>query len=291
MEIEQASPEYQAELDSLSVEQLEQRVSQEEGAAPLQQGEATAKNQGEAVGQAEQVEAPKADAEPVWFTKYKADQKRETESLRSLASMRDKLPQLIQEQVEKRLQALRTAQQNQNLSPEERENQAQLQAQQEQWEKFVREKAKAEFGEAAKEYLPLLQEIKEQRAQVALQNSTFDLVKDVIPENGREVWEKVFEGVAKDIEAGKPGAVERFERLSQNPAEIALAMISAQRAEVQGKAQQVTNQRQNQAQQAAQGVKTSASAVQGKKSVSEMSQAELDSLSVADLEAAIPESR
>ena len=77
MDIEQATPERQAELDNMDVGQLEALVSQEEGAAP--QVEATAKNQGEAVGQTQ--EEPKADAEPVWFTKYKEDQKRELGSL------------------------------------------------------------------------------------------------------------------------------------------------------------------------------------------------------------------
>ena len=220
------------------------------------------------------------------------------EAFCSLAGMRDKLPQMVQEQVEARLKALQTAQQNANLSPEDREAQAQLQAQQEQWSKFVDgradARAKAQLEALAGDYLPLLNELKEQKQQATLQNATLDLVKDVIPENGRDVWEKVFEGVAKDIEAGKPGSVERFERLSQNPAEIALAMISIQRAEVQGKAQQVTQTRQNLAQQAAQGVKTSAVQSSGKKSLAEMSPAELDAeydKNPAAFEAAIPETR
>ena len=293
MEIEVATPEQQANLDSMTIEQLEAQVSQEEGAAPQQQGEATGQPQGEAVGQTTQTEQPKVDAEPAWFTKFKEDNKRELASYRSLMGMDQKIPRLIEAQVAQRLQALQQAQQTANLSPEDQQAQAQLQAQQQEWQRFVDARAdartKAQIDALAGEYGPILTELKEQRQQAQLQNATFDLVKDVIPENGREVWEKVFEGVAKDIEAGKPGAIERFDRLAANPAEIALEMIRTQRAEVQGKAQQVTQTRQNQAQQAAQGVRTSAVQSSGKKSVAEMSQAELDKLSVAELEAALPE--
>jgi hypothetical protein len=288
MEIEQASPEYQSELDSMSIADLEAKVSQEEGAAPPAQVEATAQTQGESVGSVEQKEAPNADAEPAWFTKYKEDNKRELGSLRSLASLRDQIPQIIQKEVNQRLASLQQAQTNANLSPEDQQAQAQLQAQQQEWAKFVREQAKAEFGEAAKDYIPLLQELQEQRQQQGLQNNTFELVKEFIPENPRDVWEKVFEGVAKDIEAGKPGAVERFDKLSNSPEAIALAMVQLQRGQVTQQANKVTQQRTDQARQAAQGVKTSAVQAGGKKAVTEMSQAELDSMSVEELEAAIP---
>lgn len=290
MEIESVSEERQAELDSMPMDQLEQLVASEEGAAPAEPGQATAKPQGESVGSETKTEAPKADAEPAWFTKYKEDQKRELGSLRSLASLKDQLPSIIQKQVEQRLAALKSAEQNANLSPEDQQAQAQLQTQQEAWAKFVREQAKAEFGEVAKDYIPLLQELQEQKQQVSLQNNTFELVKEFIPENPREVWEKVFEGVAKDIEDGKPGAIERFDKLSNSPEAIALAMVQLQRGQVTQQANQVTKQRAEQGRQAAQGVRTSAVQAGGKKSVTEMSQAELDAMSVEELEAAIPKS-
>lgn len=288
MEIEQATPEQQANLDSMSIEQLEGMVSQEEGAAPVQDGQATTQAKGEAVGSETQTEAQKTDGPPKWFQEYAENMKRELGSFRSLASLKDQLPKLVQEQVNQRMAALQKAQNNANLSPEDQQAQAQLQTQQEALQNFVKEQAQAVFGEAAKDYLPLLSELQEQRQQTGLQNATFELTKDLIPEGGKEVWESVFEKVAKDIEAGVPGAVERFDRLSSNPSEIALAMIQAQRQQVQGQAQKVTQQRQQSAQQAAQGVKTGAVKAEGKKSVAEMSQSELDGLSIAELEAAIP---
>lgn len=288
MEIEVASPEMQAELDGMSVEQLEARVSQEEGSAPPPQGEATGQAQGEIKTEAK----PQADAEPAWFTKYKEDNKRELGSLRSLQGLSDKLPALIEKQLSQKLAALQQAQNRANLSPEDQQAQDQLQTQQEALQRFVDARAdaraKAQLDAIAGDYLPMLNELKEQKQQGALQDATFGLVKELIPEGAKEVWEQVFEQVAKDIEAGKPGSIERFDKLSSNPSEIALAMIQAQRGQVQQQAQQVTQKRQNMAQQAAQSVKSGAVKAEGKKSVAEMSQAELDQMSVADLEAALP---
>lgn len=295
MEIEQATPEYQAELDSMSVEQLEQRVSQEEGAAPPPQGEATGQPQGEIQTQQAQKETPKEDGPPKWFQDYAENMKRELGSFRSLASLKDQLPKLVQQEAQRQLAALQQAQQNANLSPEDQQAQAQLQAQQKEWEKFVDTRsdarAKAQLEALAGDYLPLLNELKEQKQQERLQSSTFDLIKEIVPEGHKEAWEEVFEGVAKDIEAGKAGAIEKFDRLAANPSEIALEIIRLQRSKVQGQAQQVTQQRAQAGKQAAQSVKSTAVQAGGKKSITEMTQAELDAMPIAELEAAIPEAR
>lgn len=292
MDIEEISPAQEQELGSMSIEQLEQRVATEEGAAPVE-GQATGQAQagGEAAGQTQNT-APEADAPPKWFTQYAENMKRELGSLRSLQGLSDKLPKLVEQQLNQRLQAMQQAQRNANLSPEDQEAQAQLQTQQDNFAKYVREQSRTEFQEAAKDYLPVLQELIEERKDSSYKNQTLSMIKEIIPEGADETWQKMWGDLAKDIDAGKEGAKERFDELSASPHATALAMIQVQRAQVQGQAQQVTTQRQNSARQAAQGPKSSAVQSSGKKSLAEMSPAEMQEFAEKDpaaFEAAIPE--
>lgn len=288
MEIEQITPEQEAQFGGMEMKDLETHVAQEEGAAPVE-GQATGQAQsgGEATGQTQNT-APQENAEPAWFTKFKEDYRREQGSLRSLQGMSDKIPALIKQELAKLQQAQRTA----NLSPEDQEAQAQLQTQQDALAKYVREQSRTEFQEAAKDYLPVLQELIEERKDSSYKNETLSMVKELIPEGADETWQKMWGDLAKDIEAGKPGAKERFDELSSNPHATAFAMVQVQRAQVQGQAQQVTAQRQNSARQAAQGPKSSAVQSNGKKSLAEMSPAEMQEFAEKDpaaFEAAIPE--
>jgi hypothetical protein len=284
----------QDQLDGMSVEQLEAHVAQE-GAleAPQQtengQAEATSQAAEATQGENQTTETPKADEPPAWFKQYAENTKRELGSLRSLQSLADKLPKMVEQQLEKRLSALQQAQQNANLSPEDREAQAQLQTQQQQLARFVREQARAEFGEVGKDYIALLDQLKEQQQDQGHKNNALELVKEAIPENADKAWNDVFQKSYEDIVAGKPGAIERQERLEKDPAFVALAMIQAQRSKVQTQATQVTQNRATQAKAAAQGLTVTGSAKAAAKPVAEMSQAELDKMDIAELEAAIPE--
>lgn len=277
------------QAEGMSIEQLEQHVAQE-GVLEAPQGEATGaeatSNNGEATGTATEV---KEEAPPAWFQKYSDNMKRELGSLRSLQGLGDKLPQMVEKQLEARLAKLAQAQQNANLSPEDQQAQVQLQTQQEALDKYVQDMADKRFQEAAKDYIPVLNELIEGRKNVELKNQTLGMVKDLIPEGASEIWEETFEQIAKDIEAEKPGALERYESMVSNPGNIALAMIQAQRSKVQSQVGQVEANRSNQARQAAQGPQSSVTKSQGKKAVAEMSQVELDKLSTAELEAGIPE--
>lgn len=265
----------QEQLDAMSTEELQTLVDQEGATEQVQ-------TEQEAPEQVEQATSePPKDEIPAWYRKEQENLKRELGSLRSLQSLGDKLPKLIEEKLSAALSKL---QQN----PQDTEAQAQLQAQQDQLAKYVREQARAEFGEAGKEYIKLLDELKEQKQDFSHRQSSLELVKDVIPEEADKAWNDVFEQSYKDIEAGKPGALERQERLEKDPAFVALAMIQAQRNKVSSQAQQVTDAKRATAKQAAQTIKPGVPKA-GVKSVAEMSEAELDSMSVADLEAAIPE--
>jgi hypothetical protein len=293
MKIEQATPEQQANLDGMEIHELEALVASEEGAAPGVEGQATAQPQGESVGKTEN-EAPKADEPPKYFKDFAEQIKRELGSYRSLTSLKDQIPQMVQKEAQRQLAALKQAERNANLSPEDQEAQEQLQAQQEEWQKFVDERAdaraKAQLDALAGEYGPILTELKEQRADARLKDAVSSLVKDVVPDFNDEKFASLFEGLAEKIEAGDQAALQRFERLTTQPEYAALELIKAQRGKVQQQAEQVNSQRDKMARAAAQTPKGSVTnANQGKKSVAEMNQAELDKLSIAELEAALPE--
>lgn len=278
----------QEQLDSMSVEQLEAQVAQEGAFEAPQSGENAGGEATSSGGEATQAqnEAPKQEEVPKYFREFSENMKRELGSYRGQQSNLDKMARRM-EQLEN---ALRQAQNNQNLTPEDRETQAQLQTQQEQLARFVREQARAEFGEAGKEYITLLDQIKEQRQDEGHKSSSLDLVREAIPEGADKAWNSVFEQSYKDIMEGKPGALERQARLEKDPAYVALAMIQAQRSKVQTQASQVTQNRQAQAQKAAQSVTVTGAPKAGSKPLNEMSDAELDKLSIAELEAGLPES-
>lgn len=285
----------QDQLDSMSEAELTAIVDREGvTTAPEQTGngeaEATAGTAEATQSPESTTETPKADEPPAWFKTFAENNKRELGSLRSLQSLGDKIPKLIEQQLEKRLAALQQAQQNANLSPEDREAQAQLQTQQEYWAKMAREQARVEFQELGGPYIELLNQLKEQKADLSHKESSLELVKDVIPEKADEAWNALFEQCEKDIRADKPGALERFSRLEKDPAYVAIELIKLQRSQVQTQAANVTNQRQNAAKQAAQSPSVTGSPKAASKPVNEMTEAELDKLSIAELEAALPES-
>lgn len=285
----------QEQLDGMDEGQLSAIVDQEGvTTAPEQTGngtaEATATPETATQTQDTATETPKADEPPAWFKQFAENNKRELGSLRSLQGLADKLPRLVEQQLEKRLAALQQAQQNANLSPEDRDAQAQLQTQQEQLDRYIEQKARGVFQEAGKGYIELLDQLQEQRQDLSHRQSALDLVKDVIPEKSDEAWNAVFEQSFKDIQAGKPGALERQERLEKDAAFVALTMIQHQRSQVQTQAANVTQQRASAAKQAAQSPTVTGSSKAGTKPVNEMTEAELDKLSIAELEAALPES-
>ncbi len=283
----------QEQLDAMPMDQLEALVNSE-GPAPQGEATGTQQAQGESTGQAEPTEqkAP-VDETPAWFKAFDTNLKRELGSFRGLQGQFDKLPGMVQQQIQQQLAKLQQAQQNANLSPEDRDAQAQLQAQQDTWSKFVQDKAderaKAVFGESAKPYIDYLNKQMEREADNAFKSQTLDQIKEMIPEGAEQTWEELFKGVHDDIVAGKPGAIERFDRLANNKDATALAMIQLQRSKVSSQAQQVTQNRSNLAKQAAQSPKGAAVTSQGKRNVAEMDQSDLDKLSIAELEAAIPE--
>ena len=272
----------QEQLDAMSIDELEKQVDLEEGAVGAPEG-------GEVEPKATPVEPAKEEGPPKWFLDAEAKRdenlKRELGSLRQLASLGDKLPKMVQAEVDRRIAAA----QQQQLSPEDQQSQAQLQTQQEILKNYVRGESRAEFLEAAKDYLPILQQLQEQNQDFSHRNSVLDLVKEVIPEGADKTWNELFEQSYKDIVAGKPGAVERQDRLEKDPAYVALAMIQMNRGKVQTQAADVTNQVKNSARQAAQTVKPGGVPATGKKNVADMSKDELGKLSIDELEAAIPE--
>ncbi len=285
--------ETQEQLDVMPIEQLETLVSEqghtEEAPVDGKQDTSTATT-GESVGKSETETGSAPDeAPPKWFVSAQENLKRELGSLRKNQSAMDKLPQMIERQIEQRLARL---QQQQNLSPEDRQNQEQLQTQQEQLDAYISKKATEVFGKEGGQYIGLLNEMKEQRQDSNHRNAVMEMASQVLPESAQseEAWNSIFEQSYKDIMANKPGALERQERLEKDPAFVAFSMVQAQRSRVQGQAQQVTQTRTDQARAASQGVKTATVSNAGKKPVSEMSQKELDGLSIAELEEAIPES-
>jgi hypothetical protein len=277
----------QDQLDNMSVEDLEQHVAQEgafeaPGTAENGQAEATS-GTAEATKPVESTQ--KVEEPPKWFQEYAQNMKRELGSFRSQQGNYDKL----QKKLEQTENYLRQLQNQQNLSPEDRQAQAQLQTQQEQLAAFVRAQARAEFGEVGKDYIQFLDKLKEQQQDLSHRDTTLGLVREVMPEGAEDAWQEVFKQSLADIEAEKPGAIERQMRLEKDPAYVALAMIQAQRGKVQTQAAQVTQNRQAQAKQAAQGLSVMGSPKAGSKALNNMSDAELDKLSIAELEAGIPE--
>ncbi len=275
------------QLESMPMDQLEAHVAQEgaiEAPQSAESGSAEATSSPTATPEAATVpQSP--DEPPKWFQEYASNMKRELGSFRGLQSGYDK----VQKKLEQTEAYLRQLQNQQNLSPEDREAQTQLQTQQEQLARFVREQARAEFGEVGKDYIALLDQLKEQQQDQGHKSNALELVREAIPEKSDEAWNSVFEQSYKDIQAGKPGAIERQERLEKDAAYVALAMIQAQRSKVQTQATQVTQNRQTQAKAAAQGLTVTGSTKAGSKPLAEMSEAEMDKLSIAELEAGIPE--
>lgn len=294
MEIDQITPEQEAQFGAMDVAQLEAHVASEEGAAP--QAEAT--GQPQAAEATQQTQAPQEEAPPKWFQDYvsKSEQnlKRELGSLRSLQGMGDKLPQLVQQQITAQLAQIRQAQQTANLSPEDQQAQAQLQTQQDQLAKYIRDQSRQEFGEAAKTYIPVLDKLIEREQRENLETASFNLVEGLIPDKAaqKEAWDEVFKQSYEDLVANKPGSVETQQRLENDPAFLAIRLAQVQRGKVQAQSNQVIQQRTNAGRQAAQGPRNTGTAQGGKKSIADMTPAEMQAYADKDpaaFEAEIPE--
>lgn len=265
----QSAPDY----ESMSKEDLRKVVDAELNAsAPGEKPQATEDGQ-----QQTQQDAPKEPTIADLLKRldgFENNTKRELGSFRSLASLKDQLPALIQQQ----LRAMQAAQTQQQLSPEDQ--QAQQNAKQQ--EAYLRQMIQGVLGDVAKPQMELLNQLQEERSDSKYMSDVFGMVEGKIPD-AKNIWQDIWKENAEKIEAGDQSAIAWHERALKEPSLIAYEMLTRHSAKVQSKGQEFQAQRSQASSQAAQAVKQGGLKVSTKKALSDMSQDELDALSTDEL--------
>lgn len=275
------------DYESMSVEELEKVVATENAAPAVEQAPAKP-----------EVETPAPEAKPA-ETQPEFDARKEIENLRrelgryrSMQSKVDGLEktveQRVQEALAKRVQEQQRQSQLEQLTPEQREQYQAQQSYQEQLRKVASEEARKfveqEYGS---KYGPILQRLESEQQDAAFQSTIAEIAGEEYPGLQTHIAD-IWKGIEKELGSADPDvrdrALERFDAMQAQPARV---VLEAKRIAEKQAAQQVktfTDGRSQAAKAAAQTPAGSPAPAQSKKSVKEMSQAELDALPTAELE-------
>ena len=295
----------QAELDAMPIEDLEKLVDSEsstgeapEGSAPekiVEKTEQATEAKAEVEGKPE-VKA-KAEFDPEKFQAQLQEQlKRELGTYRKGYSDLQKLPQLIQKQLQEQLQNLQRQSQIEGLTDEQR---AQYQAgltQQQELEKLIEAKADSLLQSKYASEITALQELKSEREEQKKDDKYWGTVLDTAGEDWSTLQphaEKIWAQVAKELNDTNQEVADRalakYDRLLSEPSFLVLEANRMQMKEAAGKAADFNGSRATAASKAAQKPSGNSATASSKKAVNEMSQSELDNLSTDELEKALAE--
>lgn len=229
---------------------------------------------------------PSADEQPPkWFQEYKEQQKRELSSYRDLASLKDRIPAMMREELKRAALENAKQQQLQNLSPEDKQRAQEESQQLEALNKLIAEKSEAALQE---KFGNELSYIKEEREKQSFLGQVAELVGT---EKEYEVLAPHFDALFKSKIADIYGTDEQkseaakawYIRAKSEPSFLVLEGVRAQSKSVNGKAQNFVQEREQAGREAGQSPRSSSVDAKGGKPLQAKSQADLDAMSTEEL--------
>lgn len=203
---------------------------------------------------------------------------RELGQFRKAQSMLDRLPNMIDD----RLTKWQKAQQLNSLPPEQQAQQRQYEEQEAALAKFARERAREEFRELSKDYLPVIENMQKREQQQAFYAEFQELAGEQAQEL-EEAAKSVFSQINKDLDSGNEIKVEAalkfMERAKVGGPEFVIFHAQRELAKQQkANADGVVQSRVQNGKLAAQQPKGKGQASGAKKSMAAMSTPELEAL-------------
>lgn len=231
--------------------------------------------------------AEKAEEPPKWFQEFREQNKRELSSFRDLASLKDRIPALMREELKRAAAENARNQQLQNMSPEDRQLKEQESQQLDALNKLIAEKSKATLEEQFGQELSF---VKEEREKQTYLGQVAELVGT---EKEYEVLAPHFDALFKQKIADIYGSDEQkseqakawYIRAKSEPSFLVLEGVRAQSKAVNGKAQSFVQGREQAGQEASQSPRAQATDARGGKPIQAKSQSELDAMSTEEIAA------
>lgn len=285
------------DFESMSVEQLE-KVVPEQGAAPqddkaapvAENAERSTEVKAETPAQAQAAfDAQKAHED---LLKRLENLQREQGRSRELQSRLDKLPTLIEQALAKRQQQEALA----NMSDTDKAlYQQQLQGRQQEAQQ-LEQQLEAILSSKYGDKIALIEQFQAQQADNAKREEFMTSVVETAGEDYAKlkpemdkIWADVTKGLSSPDEATREAALARFDKLEASPAALVLEASRSYTKSATTQAQALNATRANAGKAASQSVASTATKVEGRKSLKEMTQAELDALPADDLEKRLAE--
>jgi hypothetical protein len=281
-----AAPEPQGssapDYESMSVEQLEQVV--DSGAASPEKATPTQ--------QSDQPQDQKADDIPAWAKSMQERLEnihRESGRWRQTQSQMDKK---IQAEIRRALQEQYQQNQLNQLSPEERQTIEERQAQEQALQRLIDQRALEAVRQNFGEEFGFLAQAKENYRDQQFLGETARMADEYAPGSSVHI-EALFKQNLADMESGDPQRVEAAlrwnDRATKSPEFLTLELAKFASKQTQTRHNQFTQQREQLGQRAGSPKLNGTPAPSGRKPLNQMSQQELESMSVEELEKLVPE--